>query len=319
MLSGITITCFAASYATALVLELSRLLFRSGIRGAIMLGFAGAGLFAHTLFLINRALAVKGPPLSSEQDWYLLAAWVLTAIYLYLVSYHPKTAFGVFILPLVLGLVGVGAFLADTKPFAQGPASRVWGAIHGSTLLLATVAVLVGFAAGLMYLGQAYRLKRNLPPKPGLRLPSLEWLRRANSRALVLSVLLLAAGILAGIILNVINYGPETSPLAWTDPFVVSTAVMFAWLIVCAAFLTLYRPAREGHKVAYLTVASFLFLVIALGVGLSLETQHGRPRSKGGQGAAPANPSPLGGTRYSVRDARHPLFGTPHSALRTRY
>ena len=48
-MSGISVTCFAASYLVAWLLELSRLFFRSGIRGAVMVGFASAGLLAHTL------------------------------------------------------------------------------------------------------------------------------------------------------------------------------------------------------------------------------------------------------------------------------
>ncbi len=53
--SGISVVCFAASYAVALACEASRLVFRSGVRGAVMVGFAAAGLFAHTLFLGWRA------------------------------------------------------------------------------------------------------------------------------------------------------------------------------------------------------------------------------------------------------------------------
>ena len=56
MLSGVSTICFAASYAVALALEISRLLFRSGVRGAVMLGFAAAGLVAHTAFLYYRAI-----------------------------------------------------------------------------------------------------------------------------------------------------------------------------------------------------------------------------------------------------------------------
>ena len=52
----ISITCFLASYLVALALEISRLFFRSGVRGAVMLGFGIAGLIAHTLFLGHRAL-----------------------------------------------------------------------------------------------------------------------------------------------------------------------------------------------------------------------------------------------------------------------
>ena len=274
MFSGVTIFCFAASYTVALALEITRLFFRSGIRGAIMLGFAGAGLFAHTVFLAHHAVGAAGSPLSSTRDWYLLAAWLLVVVYLYLTYYHPKTSFGLFILPLVLGLVGVGAMVADTRPFAREPASKIWGAIHGISILLATVSVLVAFAAGLMYLGQAYRLKHKLPPMPGLRLPSLEWLGRANSRAIVISLLLMGVGILAGVVLNVINYGRQMSRLPWYDPLVLSTVGMFGWLLLSVLVGVFYKPAREGRKVAYLTVVSFVFLVIALGIGMSVATQH---------------------------------------------
>jgi len=272
MLSGVSIVCFAGSYTVAFVLEVTRLLFRSGIRGAAMLGFAGAGLFAHTVFLYHRAVHAAASPLSSERDWYLVAAWLLVGVYLYLTYYHPKTAFGLFVLPLVLGLIGVAAFLADPEPFARGPASRVWGVIHGVSILLAVVAMLVGFAAGLMYLRQSWRLKRKLASHGGLRLPSLEWLQRTNSRALVVSMLMLGLGVLSGIVLNLIR---RDDRVPWSDPVVLSTLVMLGWLVVTVGISIFYRPARAGRKVAYLTLMSFVFLVIALGMGLLLDTRHG--------------------------------------------
>ncbi len=51
MLSGISVTCFAASYAVTLGLEISRLFFRLRVRWLVMIGFAGAGLLAHTIYL----------------------------------------------------------------------------------------------------------------------------------------------------------------------------------------------------------------------------------------------------------------------------
>jgi hypothetical protein len=77
--SGISVVCFAASYAVALACEASRLLFRSGVRGAAMIAFAVAGLVAHTLFLVWRATHEPAVPLSSAFDWYLLAAWLLAS------------------------------------------------------------------------------------------------------------------------------------------------------------------------------------------------------------------------------------------------
>jgi len=273
-MSGISITCFAASYLVALLLELSRLLFRSGIRGAIMIGFGAAGLLAHTVYLAERAYSAAGYPLSSEQDWYFVAAWILASLYLYLTAYHRDNAFGVFILPLVLGLVAVGTWLADPEPFARQPAMTVWGIVHGTSLLLATVAVLVGFAAGLMYLAQDLRLRRKLPPLRGLKLPSLEWLQKTNSRSIGIAMLLLGIGILGGVVLNVIQVRSSGTRLDWSDPVVLATLVMFCWLVISGGVSALYKPVRQGRKVAYLTVLSFVLLICLLAVGYVFETQH---------------------------------------------
>ena len=56
MLSHVQIFCFLASYGVALALEVSRLWFRSSIRGMVMLGFVVAGWIAHTAFLYNSAV-----------------------------------------------------------------------------------------------------------------------------------------------------------------------------------------------------------------------------------------------------------------------
>src|SRR4029079_4006998 len=120
----------------------------------------------------------------------------------------------------------------------------------------------VGFVAGVMYLVQAARLKRKLPPSGRLRLPSLEWLEKINSRVVALSALLILIGFLAGIVLKVTTVGREA--MAWNDPVVSSSALMLIWLLAAALFNVIYRPARHGRKVAYLTVASFGFLSIVL-------------------------------------------------------
>ena len=289
MLSGVGIMCFAASYAIVLALEFSRLVFRSGIRGAVMIGWAGAGLLAHSAYLCHRAVHADGDPFSSFYDWYLLAAWALVVVYLYLLAYHPHTHFGLFLLPLVLGLIAMATLFADPNQFAQGSPSKIWGIVHGAAILLAGVSVLVGFVAGLMYFFQERRLKAKRPPLLGLRLPSLEWLQRANSRAIVISVLMQGIGVFAGMVLNRINYKREIRVLPWNDPLVLGTMLMMLWLLAAALLGAFYRPARRGRKVAYLTVASFVFLVIALAVGLLMNTQHGAPREEAGSVRASAD------------------------------
>jgi ABC-type transport system involved in cytochrome c biogenesis permease subunit len=279
MFERLSITCFFASYSVALLLELSRLIFRSGLRGAVMLGFAAAGLLAHTLFLVNRAGQAGGPPLSSESDWYLVAAWGLAATYLYLTLYHPRVSIGVFLLPIVMAIVLVARYAADPTPYPQTQASRVWGLIHGSALVLGAIAVSVGFVAGVMYLLQASRLKRKQLAPRGLRLPSLEWLARANAQAIAVSVLALTVGFAAGVVLNLVNEAAGVDELPWSDPVVLSSGVLLAWVVAVAVFSRVYQPAREGRKVAYLTLATFVFLVLCLALVILLPSQHGVERA----------------------------------------
>jgi ABC-type transport system involved in cytochrome c biogenesis permease subunit len=195
-------------------------------------------------------------------------------------------------LPLALTLVAAAQF-ASKEPFAQTHAGRIWGTVHGTFMLLGAVAVIVGFAAGMMYLLKANWLKRlsgrggqsPFSPRtakkgtvPGLRLPSLEWLERANGRAIIISVLMVGAGLASGIVLNLVK-----NELPWDDPTIWRSMGLFGWLLAAALFNSLYRPAQRGRKVAYLTVANFVFLALFLAAQLFGRSGHGGEVA-GGQG-----------------------------------
>jgi hypothetical protein len=268
-INGISLTCFVSSYVISLLLEISRLFFQARIRIMVIWGFGAAGLAAQSLYLVAQARSALSVgarvPWSSWRDFCLLAAWVLAGAYLALSLRKPHNALGIFLLPLVLGLIGLAAAWRGAG-FPAGQALNIWRVIHGSALLLGTTAVLLGFATGTMYLVQSYRLQHKLPPRQGFRLPTLEWLQRFNREALLISTALLAVGLLSGVVLNLgRRAGPDAGGVEWTDPVVLSSSVLFAWLLAITVFETFYRPARQGRKVAYLTLASFLFLLLALG------------------------------------------------------
>lgn len=272
MLLRVTITCFAASYLVALILEVTRLIFRSGIRGATLLIFAGAGLFAHTVYLFNRAALDVRTPLSSEHDWYLVAAWLCVATYILLTCRFKRAALGLFFLPLVLALIAVATFLADREPFAREPASQFWGIVHGTSILLAAVAVFVGFLAAAMYLFLARRLKRKLPPPRGLRLPSLEQLERTSRSTTVVAAVCMAVGVMSGVLLKAIS---TESGVPWYDPLIVSTCITTVWLTMAAVLLVSNRSVGRGRTAAYITLVTFVVLAVSLGVGLLVDSQHG--------------------------------------------
>lgn len=278
-LSNITTFCFASSYTIALALEIVGLKFRFGWHRLVMLLFAIAGLVAHTIFLAMR-VGAEASPLASASDWFLLAAWLVAAMYIVVAFWFPKSAVGLFILPLVLALIGA-SMVASDRPFSVGNASRVWGLVHGGLLLLATITVSVGFLAGLMYLIQSWRLKHKLPPSPRFRLPSLEFLENINSRSLAVSAVLVAGGFLSGLALLRLQHRGEVTYNLWTDPVVISLAAMLGWLVAAEIFRWFYPPARRGRKVAYLTLASFVFLIVSLASVTLMDTLHGGARTEG--------------------------------------
>jgi hypothetical protein len=286
MLSSIHVVCFFTSYAVALALEASRLLFRMPVRLVVMIGFAVLGLVLQSLYLWHRA-AMGTMPLSSWHDWYLIASWVLAVAYLALVASRPQANVGLFVLPIVLALTAVAWLFPPNVSFPRERALQVWGLAHGVMLLLGTVAVSLGFVAGVMYLVQSWRLKHRVPPQSGLKLPSLEWLQSVNKQSLVYSSCCIALGLLAGIVLNAIETRGSAAALPWTDSVVVSSALLLVWLLAATLFEWLYKPAQQGRKVAYLTVASFVFLAIVMTMLLTGSSQHAQPRTSGvgGQGS----------------------------------
>ena len=265
-MSGINMLCFSASYAIALGLEVLGLWSQAQVRRVALLVSASAGLVAHTWYLGRRVAETPTAPLATHQDWYILAAWALAIIYLMSKFYYRKSSMGLFLLPAVLALIGASRF-ASTVPLATFHAPRAWARVHGLFLMFGTIAVLLGFLAGLMYLVQSYRLKHRLASSEGLRLPSLEWLERVNSRSLGAATFFVGGGFFTGVLSRLASSNDQPGHrigVPWTDPVVLTLGGMLAWLVAAEIFRLVYPAARQGRKIAYLTVAAFVFLLFTL-------------------------------------------------------
>jgi ABC-type transport system involved in cytochrome c biogenesis permease subunit len=263
-LEGITLFCFAASYAVAFVLELLQLIRPRPIQRYIAVAFGAAGLLAHTLFLV-----VQQPPLIASQfGSTLFLAWILAVFYLYGTLHHRKVAWAVFVLPLVLGLIGLAATFSRSGSSEESSwlfnlrefrGERLWGLVHAALLLLAAVGVCVGFLASLMYLVQAHRLRAKTLPGHGLRLLSLERLEAMNRRAIVLAFPLLTAGMLIGLALMLYAPVPIRS---WTDARILAAVAL--WLVFAILLYLRYGAHLRGRRAAFLTIVAFGLLVFIL-------------------------------------------------------
>ncbi len=257
MLEHISRYCFGYSYAVALLLEIVQLLRPRPVQRVVALGFSVAGLFAHTVFL-----ALHRPELVTQAGSLLFLSWILAIFYLYGAIHHPRSAWGVFVLPVVLGLVLLSAPFPTTG--GSGPESlaaweRFWGILHGGLLLLAAVGVCVGFVASLMYLFQAHRLRAKTPPRQGLQLMSLERLEEMNRRAINLAFPLMTAGVLVGLALM---WHRADQYQGWDDPKILGAILL--WLVYALLIYLRYGVQLRGRQLAVLTIVAFVLLLVTL-------------------------------------------------------
>jgi len=264
----ITLFCFGASYAVALALELIQLVRPRAVQRLLAALFAGAGLLAHTLFL-----AVQRPPLRERYGSLLFLAWILAVFYLYGSIHHRRLAWGVFVLPVVLGVTILAAlFGRPVDDVTQGwnllslDTEAWWRILHVAFFLLAAVGVCVAFVASVMYLIQARRLREKTLPGRGLRLLSLERLEEMNPRAITWAFPLLTAGLLIG--MAQMWYG-EDRLHDWTDPRILTTVIL--WLVFAIVLYLRYGYHLRGRRVALLTIMAFALLL------LTLVTRHNFP------------------------------------------
>ena len=260
-LENVSHACFGLSYLVAFACEAARLRWPSRPLRLTGLGWGTAGLLAHSAFLL-----VQHPTPASPEGSLLGVAWVLAVFSLYGSVHHARQAWAVFVLPVVLGLVGLSFAetpVAGEPAFAAPPwlpGERGWGSLHGLLLLLAAVGVSVGFLASVMYLVQAGRLKAKRSPLGGLAMLSLERLEAMNRRAITVAYPLLTVGLLLGAVLlrHYHDFGAK-----WFSVKVLGTLGL--WGVFALLLYLRYSARVSGRRLAWMTLFAFALMVLVLG------------------------------------------------------
>lgn len=258
-LENVSHACFGLSYLVAFACEAARLRWPSRPLRLTGLGWGAAGLLAHSAFLL-----VRHPTPASPEGSLLGVAWVLAVFSLYGSVHHARQAWAVFVLPVVLGLVGLSFAetpVAGEPAFAAPPwlpGERGWGSLHGLLLLLAAIGVSVGFLASVMYLVQAGRLKAKRNPLGGLAMLSLERLEAMNRRAVNVAFPLLSVGLLLGVVL--LRHGEDLAENLFT---VKVLGTLGLWAVFGVLLYLRYAANVSGRRLALGTIVAFaLFLLV---------------------------------------------------------
>lgn len=293
-MSKVTVFCFLASYAVALTADALRLWGRTVALRWVAWAAAAAGLLAHTWYLglkygggWGEAAAPAEP--WGGQAWILALAWLGAAYYVVATGVERRSALGVFLWPLVLGLTacsyavpaGPVSLWDDGGDGAGGGTARAWAIVHAALLLAGLVGVLAGVVASAMYLVHHRRLRAGRFDPEAVPLFSLERLDRWNRVTIAVSVPLLALGVIVGLGLVVVGEDGAGIASGLWDPVVVGTTggVLAASLAVGAA---VRREGQAGRGVAVRTLLAFGFLLVMViglqifaGAGGLLESWHG--------------------------------------------
>jgi ABC-type transport system involved in cytochrome c biogenesis permease subunit len=261
----ISVTCFAASYAVTLVAELVRLAWPvRPIRWLATLGLA-AGLLAHSLFLGARGVELGRLPISTRFESLIAIAWLVALIHLYVLLRERRVAAGLFLLPVVLGLIATAVTMTDPAVADAAQARSLLATAHGVLLLVATAGAVLAAIAAAMYLIKRAQLKSGGAPE-SFRLPSLESLERTNAIAVRVTFPILTGGLGVGFMLGLLHV---------TDPKVIVSLI--GWGTFLALEIALHQPENRGRRIAVLTLIAAAAVLASVLADPILGTAHQAP------------------------------------------
>jgi ABC-type transport system involved in cytochrome c biogenesis permease subunit len=285
----VTVFCFLASYFVAFALEWLRLAGRARWSRFAALGCTGAGLLAHSIYLVRRTQETGLPPLvGSAHDWLLVLAWLLVVAYLAATLVDRDLAIAVYVLPLVMAFVAATYFMTTTEPVASlaEVGRRRWAMLHASGLALGFGGLAVAFLASLMYLAQHRRLRSGTGTIAGWRMPSLESLARVTRWSVWLGFGLLTLGVGTGLVLGLSPSDEMTTSFLWDPQVLLGAAVWVVLGALCARLVA--KGQTSGKQVALLAATASGILIFAV-VGLQALTGRNHARMRG----QPQTPPPV--------------------------
>ena len=128
--------------------------------------------------------------------------------------------------------------------------------VHVAVMLTAVGALYVAGGAAIIYLIEAWLLKRHSLSKILGRLPSLATLDKLVYHATLLGLPFLTMGMAAGVI-RAETYKVDSW---WSDPLVLFS--IFAWLVYVLLLWGRARADWGGRRTAYLAIAGLVVLLV---------------------------------------------------------
>ena len=208
------------------------------------------GWLAQTALLIAQAARSDGFPWSTWAGSLNLFVWFVVGTYLIWGCRPRFRLLGLTVMPLAVALFVAARIGGGTATGDRSHYSNLFLVLHVGFVLAAFAGFTLAAALAGLYLVEERRLKRRAADILRLKLPSLVTLEQLTTRAILISVPLLTAGLVAGFV-RLRQHGGGVDALM---------GVTIAAWAVYAAFIVL-RPA--GRTGAYFALTGFALVILA--------------------------------------------------------
>lgn len=220
------------------------------------LGAAVAGFLLQGLYFALRWVESGRIPITGFFEAINFLGMGIMLVYLLMEFRFKVPSLGSFMLPLVLLLMAPAVLLPSHIEELKPVLKSGWLGIHTSLAVLGDAAFAFSFIVSVMYLVQERQLKQKHLGAIFRRLPPLDVMDTLGYKALSFGWPLYTLGMVTGSIWAESAWGSYWS---WD---IKETWSLIVWIIYLA-FLHLRTIGWRGKKMAYLSVAGFLFVLIS--------------------------------------------------------
>ncbi len=220
--------------------------------------------------LVFRAVSIKAVPLTGLFESMVVLTIVFGLIFLFLNSAIQQVWFGSVMVWVILGMFLMAGTVARPASEVHAVAATPWAIAHGVTMILGGASIMFATASAFLYLLGNHRLKLKQVMQVLGRVPNIEKLEQMTLFGMRAGFILITIGLISGLGLIWLL---KTGIFEWlTDGKVI--CIIAAWGMSGIILLLDRMLLLNGKVRAYMTIAIFILILLAIFVSVLGATQH---------------------------------------------
>jgi ABC-type uncharacterized transport system permease subunit len=243
-------------YALGLLYALVAVTRTSDLLNRIVLHAAYLGMIFHLVSLTEIILTSGQISVASVQNAESVFGFLIMVVFMIVFLIYRTTAPGIVVFPLVFFFTFIAATGEQPALVMPSGVRQGWLDAHIVLIFIGYAALILSFAASLLYLLQERALKAKQPSGILGRLPALEKIDEIGFRLLLLGFPFMTLGLVAGTVVARATYGS----VGFYDPKIMLSILM--WAVYMILLYTRWNAGWRGRRAAYLATGAFVMAVI---------------------------------------------------------